>query len=139
MEKRAAAALVITLVLAGCASSTQPSVMVYPAKGQSMELQTRDSGECQTWAKQQTGFDPATEAGKGAAIGAVVGAIGGAAAGAAIGAATGGGAGKGAAVGATVGGLGGAAGGGTYQYSKSKEGYDRAYAACMQGRGYAVK
>jgi len=42
-------------------------------------------------------------------------------------------------VGATVGGLGGAAGGGTYQYSKSKEGYDRAYAACMQGRGYAVK
>src|SRR5213596_1673742 len=92
MEKRAGAALVITLVLAGCASSTQPSVMVYPAKGQSMELQTRDSVECQTWAKQQTGFDPATEAGKGAAIGAVVGAIGGAAAGAAIGAATGGGA-----------------------------------------------
>src|SRR5881396_3808643 len=113
MEKRAGPALVITLVLAGCASSTQPSVMVYPAKGQSMELQTRDSVECQTWAKQQTGFDPATEAGKGAAIGAVVG--------------------------ATVGGLGGAAGGGTYQYSKSKEGYDRAYAACMQGRGYAVK
>ena len=35
MEKRAAAALVITLVLAGCASSTQPSVMVYPTKGQS--------------------------------------------------------------------------------------------------------
>ena len=139
MEKRAGAALVITLVLAGCASSTQPSVMVYPAKGQSMELQTRDSVECQTWAKQQTGFDSATEAGKGAAIGAVVGAIGGAAAGAAIGAATGGGAGRGAAVGATVGGLGGAAGGGTYQYSKSKEGYDRAYAACMQGRGYAVK
>src|SRR5213080_2185006 len=117
MEKRAGAALVITLVLAGCASSTQPSVMVYPAKGQSMELQTRDSVECQTWAKQQTGFDPATEAGKGAAIGAVAG----------------GGAGRGAAVGATVGGLGGAAGGGTYQYSKSKEGYDRAYAACMQG------
>src|SRR5256885_15442244 len=87
MEKHGVAALLVTLVLAGCASSTQPSVMVYPAKGQSMELQTRDSGECQTWAKQQTGFDPATEAGKGAAIGAVVGAIGGAAAGAAGGAA----------------------------------------------------
>ena len=139
MEKHGVAALLVTLVLAGCASSTQPSVMVYPAKGQSAEQQTRDSGDCQTWAEAQTGFDPATEAGKGAAVGAVVGAIGGAAAGAAIGAATGGGAGRGAAVGATVGGLGGAAGGGTYQYSKSKEGYDRAYAACMQGRGYAVK
>src|SRR3989442_3682827 len=82
MEKHGVAALLVTLVLAGCASSTQPSVMVYPAKGQSAEQQTRDSGECQTWAKQQTGFDPATEAGKGAAVGAVVGAIGGAPAGA---------------------------------------------------------
>src|SRR3989441_49908 len=70
MEKQGVAALLVTLVLAGCASSTQPSVMVYPAKGQSAEQQTRDSGECQTWAKQQTGFDPATEAGKGAAVGA---------------------------------------------------------------------
>src|SRR3989449_5187137 len=68
MEKHGVAALLVTLVLAGCASSTQPSVMVYPAKGQSAEQQTRDSGECQTWAKQQTGFDPATEAGKGAAV-----------------------------------------------------------------------
>src|SRR2546428_1553439 len=81
MEKPGVAALLVTLVLAGCASSTQPSVMVYPAKGQSAEQQTRDSGECQTWAKQQTGFDPATEAGKGAAVGAVGGAIGGAPAG----------------------------------------------------------
>src|SRR2546430_17348180 len=81
MEKHGVAALLVTLVLAGCASSTQPSVMVYPAKGQSAEQQTRDSGECQTWAKQQTGFDPATEAGKGAAGGAVGGANGRAAAG----------------------------------------------------------
>jgi hypothetical protein len=138
MLKRGVPALLVTLILGGCASSAQPSVAVYPAKGQSVEQQTRDSGECQTWAKQQTGYDPTTEAGKGAAVGAVVGAIGGAAAGAAIGAASGGGAGTGAAVGATVGGLGGAAGGGAYQYSKSKEGYDRAYAACMQGRGYSV-
>jgi len=29
--------------------------------------------------------------------------------------------------------------GGAYQYSKSKEGYERAYGACMQGRGYAVR
>src|SRR5437879_12834688 len=122
MEKHGVAALLVTLVLAGCASSTQPSVMVYPAKGQSAEQQTRDSGDCQTWAEAQTGFDPATEAGKGAAVGAVVGAIGGAAAGAAIGAATGGGAGRGGAGGATGGGLGGAAGGGAGRYSEGKEG-----------------
>jgi len=38
-----------------------------------------------------------------------------------------------------IGGVGGAVGGGAYQYSKTKEGYERAYAACMQGRGYTVK
>ena len=139
MLKRSVPAVLATIMLVGCASATQPSVAAYPAKGQSAEQQAKDGGECQTWAKQQTGFDPASEAGKGAAIGAVIGAIGGAAAGAAIGAASGGGAGKGAAVGVAVGGLGGAAGGGAYQYSKSKEGYDRAYGACMEGRGYTVK
>src|SRR3989442_9555441 len=112
MEKHGVAALLVTLVLAGCASSTQPSVMVYPAKGQSAEQQTRDSGECQTWAKQQTGFDPATEAGKGAAVGAVVGAIGRAAAGAAGGAAPPGRGGGGAGGGAAPGGAGGRGGAG---------------------------
>src|SRR3989442_11583052 len=108
MEKQGVAALLVTLVLAGCASSTQPSVMVYPAKGQSAEQQTRDSGECQTWAKQQTGFDPATEAGKGAAVGAVVGAIGGAPAGGGERAPPRGGAGGGAAGGGAPRGAGGA-------------------------------
>ncbi len=27
----------------------------------------------------------------------------------------------------------------TYNYSKSKEGYDRAFSACMSGRGYTVR
>jgi hypothetical protein len=73
----------------------------YPAKGQ---RQQTDIGECQGWAKQNTGVDPAAlaqQAGqpaaptrqggavRGAAVGAVGGAIGGdAGRGAAIGAAT---------------------------------------------------
>ena len=126
------------VVLAGCASASQPSVAVYPAKGQTAAQQDRDSAECQTWAKQQTGYDPTVDTAKGAGIGAVLGAVGGAAAGAAIGAVTGS-PGKGAAIGAVAGGVGGAATGGGYQYTKSKDGYDRAYSACMSGRGYSVK
>lgn len=124
--------------VSGCATATQPSVYAYPAKGQSAEQQSRDTNECQAWAKQQTGFDPGTDTAKGAGLGAVIGALGGAAAGAAIGAAAGS-PGTGAAVGAAAGGLGGAAVGGGLGYTKNKDGYDRAYAACMQTRGYTVK
>ena len=136
MEKPGVAALLVTLVLAGCASSTQPSVMVYPAKGQSAEQQTRDSGECQTWAKAQTAKYP-----EGRQSSAVIPLLwraqeqaGGWVPEAAI---------------RHVADLLGMANIrvleiATFytmfnQYSKSKEGYDRAYAACMQGRGYAVK
>jgi phage tail tape-measure protein len=125
--------------VSGCASGNpQPNVYAYPAKGQTAEQQSRDSFECQNWAKQQTGFDPTTDTAKGAGVGLVIGALGGAAAGAAIGAATGR-AGTGAAIGAAAGGLGGAATGGVYNYSKSKEGYDQAYGACMSGRGYSMR
>lgn len=133
--------VVLIAWLSGCASvmpSSQPSVAAYPLKGQSAEQQQRDASECQTWAKQQTGYEPTTDTAKGAGVGAVVGAVGGAAAGAVIGAAAGS-PGKGAAIGAAVGGLGGAAVGGTMGYSKNKEGYERAYGACMSGRGYSVK
>jgi hypothetical protein len=137
--KGALAATVVVMFIAGCASSgAQAPLAAYPAKGQSAEQQTRDTGECQAWAKQQTGYDPGVDTAKGAGIGAVIGAVAGAATGAAVGAATGAGAGRGAATGAVIGGVGGAAGGGAYQYSKSKEGYERAYSACMQGRGYTV-
>ncbi len=141
MVKKILSVVFVTIMLAGCASSAppQPSAYAYPAKGQTAEQQARDNNECQLWAKQQTGYDPATETAKGVGVGAAIGAITGAAAGAAIGAATGTGAATGAAVGAVVGGVGGAAGGGAYQYSKTKDGYDRAYGACMQGRGYTVK
>ena len=130
----------IVMATAGCASGPagQPAVYAYPQKGQTAETQARDSAECQAWAKQQTGFDPLTDSAKGAGVGALVGAVGGAAAGAAIGAATGN-AGTGAAIGAAAGGIGGAGVGGTYKYTKSKDGYDRAFSACMTGRGYTVR
>src|SRR5215470_15619982 len=111
------------MALSGCASgpAAQPSAYVYPQKGQTAEKQSRDTAECQNWAKQQTGFDPLTDSAKGAGVGALVGAVGGAA------------------IGAAAGGIGGAGVGGTYNYSKSKEGYDRAFSACMSGRGYTVR
>ena len=126
--------------LSGCASgpAAEPSVYVYPQKGQTAEKQARDTADCQSWAKQQTGFDPVTDSAKGAGVGALVGALGGAAAGAAIGAATGN-AGTGAAIGAAAGGIGGAGVGGTYNYTKTKEGYDRAFSACMSARAYTVR
>src|SRR5215469_9241430 len=130
----------VAAVISGCASgpAAQPSAYVYPQKGQTAEKQSRDTAECQNWAKQQTGFDPLTDSAKGAGVGALVGAVGGAAAGAAIGAATGH-AGTGAAVGAATGAVGGAAVGGGYKYSKSKEGYEQAYATCMSHKGYQVR
>ncbi|HAM59457.1 MAG TPA: hypothetical protein DCQ64_30235 [Candidatus Rokubacteria bacterium] len=138
--KRVVAAAVLGVLLAGCASSAPPAPSVYvaPLKGQSGEQQLRDQNDCMLIAKGQTGYDPATETAKGAGVGALIGAVGGAAAGAAIGAATGS-PGRGAAIGAAAGATAGAVGGGAYQYSKSKEGYDRAYANCMIGRGYSVR
>ena len=124
--------------LSGCASAERPNVYAYPQKGQTAEQQSRDTTECQAWAKQQSGFDPAMDTAKGVGVGAVLGALGGAAAGAAIGAATGR-PGTGAAIGAAAGGIGGAGVGGTYNYSKSKDGYDQAFGACMSGRGYTTK
>ena len=132
-------AIVFAAALSGCASApATPTVYAYPAQGQTPPQQAQDTSECQTWAGQQTGWDPATSTAKGAGIGLAIGALGGAAAGAAVGAATGH-AGTGAAIGAAAGGIGGAAYGGTSQYGKGQAGYDQAFGACMNGRGYTTK
>jgi hypothetical protein len=138
-------------------------LIVYPAKGQSQDQMEKDKFECYTWAKGQTGFDPmqmpqATapppqqEAQKG---GVVRGGLRGGAVGLAAGA-IGGDAGKGAAIGAVSGGL---IGGmrrrdqtrrqQTAQkkweqeqanaYMQGRNSYNRAYGACLEGRGYTVK
>jgi hypothetical protein len=130
---------------------------IYPAKGQSQEQQTKDQGECSQWAIQQTGVDPAQLAAEsssgeiyqqhhtvlgGAARGSLLGLVGGA---------IGGNAGKGAAIGAGVGAVGGAlrsrqdlemqhqvtANAHAEQRAQLQQ-YDRAYTACLTGRGYTV-
>src|SRR5258708_8178048 len=128
-----AAMIGFATALAGYASGPagQPSAYVYTQKGQTAAKQSRDTGDCQTWAKQQTGFDPLTDSAKGAGVGALVGAVGGAAAGAAIGAATGN-AGTGAAIGAAAGGIRGAGGRGTYNHQQVQAGHRPALCSLMQ-------
>ncbi len=150
----------VAVIVAGEVLAQQ--VYVYPSQGQSQAQQNADQGQCHAWAVQQSGYDPANPqvAGapppsyaapqggvlRGAARGAAGGAIGGAIAGDA---------GKGAAIGAAVGGF---AGGmrrrdrrrqqqqqqqqyyqqqqAAQQYGLSA--YNRAFGACMQGRGYTI-
>jgi hypothetical protein len=139
-------------------------LMIYPAKGQSPEQQSRDQYECHRWAVQQTGFDPSNPSsasnasrtdqratpmlGRGSQPNAVRGGARGAALGA-VGGAIAGDAGKGAAAGAAIGGLGGAmrrrdqASNQTTSANSAAASqvgaYNRAMAACMSGRGYSVK
>lgn len=123
----------------GCAATPpSSSVHAYPARGQSAGQTSRDAAHCEAWAKQQTGFDPVAETAKGAAVGTLLGGALGAGGGAAVGAASGGSVGRGAATGAVVGGVVGGVAGGAYQYTRTRDGYDRAYAACMSGRGYTT-
>ncbi len=150
-------------VLAGSSLVQADDFMIYPAKGQSQKQMEQDKFECYTWAKQQTGFDPmavprasapppSQEAKKG-------GVLGGAARGALVGVAAGaiaGDAGKGAAIGAASGGLIGGmrrkdqarneqqaqdqwAKEQSAEYTQKRNTYNRAYGACLEGKGYTVK
>ena len=136
---------------------------IYPNQGQSPQQEQFDKGQCYSWAVQQTGFDPANpqvsmappsmqpgpQGGmfRGSAGGAALGAIGGA---------IGGNAGEGAAIGAGVGALFGAMRRARYMreeeqmqqsyaaqqqsaLSQGRSNYERAFSACMAGRGYTVR
>jgi len=133
--------------------------IVYPSKGQTPAQQQKDQGECMAWAQQTTGVNPMAVA-QGEANqppppgpqgervhGAARGALGGAAIGAIAGDA-----GKGAAIGAVAGTM----AGGVRQRRKADAAqaqtqanqqqaqqalatYNRAYAACLEGRGYTIK
>ena len=152
------------IFLAGPVFAQDP--IIYPAEGQSQDQMERDEFECFRWARDQTGFDPmktptATspppqkQARRG---GAGRGAVGGAAAGAVIGGIASGR--KGAGRGAIIGGGSGALIGGMRRenqrkqeeqarnqweqeqvnnYTRARNEYNRAFAACMTGRGYVVK
>lgn len=156
------AAIFTVGLIAAPAQAQNGDLYVYPAKGQSQEKQDKDRYECHSWAVKQTGVDPSrppstapnSAAGqpyqpsqphmvKGAARGAALGAVGGAITGSA---------GKGAAAGAAMGGL---AGGFRRRDERQQQSaqqqanvqaaqqnqriaYNRAMAACLQGRGYTV-
>jgi outer membrane protein with glycine zipper len=153
LEMRTAAAIAV-LSITGAAWGAQP--IVYPAKGQSAQQQQKDQGECYGWAKTNTGVDPAAVAaappppsgpavgGGERASGAARGAVGGVAIGAIAGDA-----GKGAAIGAVAGTMAGGHRARQNQQAQQasaqnqKQGaidtFNRAYAACMEGRGYTIK
>lgn len=158
----------LALLVMGFFSATSvcaQELVIYPAKGQSNEEMEKDKFECYTWAKGQSGFDPmemptATapppeqQAGSGGAIkGAATGAILGGAVG---GITKGGKVGKGAAYGAGAGALLGGMSQSSKrqedamrqqqweqeqaaQYMQKRKGYNRAYGACLEGKGYTVK
>lgn len=141
----------LALALAAGSAAAQQAPIVYPANGQSRDQQARDERECQSWAVQQSGFNPANpgataSGGSGTSTGREVlrGGARGAAAGAAIGAIAGD-AGRGAAIGATAGGM----SRGMRQRDEARnapppqnpaqDNFNRAWAACLEGRGYSVR
>lgn len=127
-----------------CGPTLAQQTFVYPQKGQSKDQQGKDEYECSKWAKEQSGVDPAappTPQAGAKGRGAMRGAAKGAAAGAAVGAIAGD-AGKGAGAGAVVGGLGGRRRAKAAQQEAqagAASSYQRAFGACMEGRGYSVK
>jgi hypothetical protein len=132
-------ALTTTLVGTALAAS---GPFIYPQKGQSQSQQDQDRGACERWAQSQTGITPGQPAPSGPNPRRTVG---GAARGAAVGAAVGGiagDAGKGAGAGAVVGGVAGRRRGkqeGQAAAAETQNTYLRAFAACMEGRGYTVR
>jgi len=104
-----------------------------------------DAYECYNWAKAQSGVDPGAPPPPAQPGQRARGAVGGAPRGAALGAAVGaiaGDAGKGAAAGAVVGGVHGrrrSMAAQQAQQQATRSAYDRAFAACMEGRGYTVR
>jgi hypothetical protein len=132
---------------------------VFPANDQNQATQDADEMACYKWAINQTGYDPLNPpVVQGATVDrspdgrAVGGAARGAAGGAAIGAIAGD-AGKGAAIGALVGGVRGrrskVVGDEMQQQANDqaaaaksqelKNDYNKAFSACMEGKGYTVK
>jgi len=154
---------VLALVLLLGTPAYASELMIYPNKGQDPQQQEKDNYQCYSWARQQSGFDPMAPPtasspppqqqaqrggiGRGAVRGGLVGVTAGAIAGDA---------GKGAAIGAASGALIGGmrrndqrrqeeqaqqqwAQQEASQYTQGRNNYNRAFAACMEGRGYTVR
>ncbi len=131
-------------------------LFIYAAQGQSQDQQDLDEVQCRRFATERTGFDPRqTPTATTARPQSQGGAVGGAARGALLGVAVGaiaGDAGRGAAMGAAGGGL---LGGMRRQdsnrqqqqwaqqeganYQRNRNEFNRAFAVCLEGRGYTVR
>ena len=157
---------IVLLSIGVCSMQAQSSsisrslgLYVFPAEGQDAAKQDADETECFKWAKQQSGYDPmnptvavAQEVDRSADGRAIGGAARGAAGGAAIGAIAGD-AGTGAAIGAVVGGIRGrrskVVGDEMQQQANNQaaaaeterlaQDYNKAFTACMEGKGYKVQ
>jgi len=154
IRPRHLAAAIALIALAAAVDAQKP--IVYPAKGQSSQQKSKDDKECLAWAKQDTGIDPKAASAPppqqtGPAVGGgerVRGAARGAVGGAVVGGIAGD-AGTGAAVGAAAGTMAGGARARKNQAAQNQQAvqqqqdalntYYRAYAACMEGRGYTIK
>lgn len=132
-------------------SPTATGTVIYPAKGQSARQQDKDKYHCYEWAKGQTGVDPAQSPRpatgslpnqSGRSAGAMVRS---AAMGAAVGELADHEAGRGAALGVLGGRLSERARerqalqATQQQAAQRRTSYERAFAACMEGRGYVIK
>jgi hypothetical protein len=140
-------------MLALVAVASADELYVYPAKGQSAEKQARDQQDCHEWAVKQTGVDPeklAARSGKPSDAGR--GGLAGMAEGAGVGALAGAGEGAGAARGVGIGRVVSMVRArrareeqhDAYMQAHQEEDaqlakYDRAYSACLTGRGYTVQ
>ena len=138
------------------ASAGAQDLFIYAAEGQSQDQQDLDEVQCRRFGTEQTGFDPretptATTARPQAQGGLLRGGARGALLGTAVGAIAGD-AGRGAAMGAAGGGLLGGMRrqdsqrqqqqwaqqeGANYQRNRSE--FNRAFAVCLEGRGYTVR
>ena len=148
--------IVLTVSVLFSISVLAAEPIIYPAEGQDQAQQSKDEGECFVWARDRTGFNPlATQSNQPAVAEerrgrALRGAAGGAAVGAIVGDSDD--AAKGAGIGAVL--------GRARQNRQNREAqqaaqsdsaaaqadvaadrgeYDRAYGACLEGRGYTVK
>lgn len=126
-------------------------VMVYPSKGQTGDTQAKDETQCYTWAQKQTGIadpskPPPTQQTTGPDGSRVKGAARGAARGAVVGEIANDDAGKGGAIGAAAGAVRGkresrraAAVQQQNAGAAQQQTFNKAFSACMEGRGYSVK
>jgi uncharacterized membrane protein YebE (DUF533 family) len=152
-------AVAAALLATGPAQAQQVAdLFVSPSKGQDQDQQDLDTVQCQRWAKEQTGFDPSqpppapppSEQSSSVAGGALLGALGGAALGAIIDGKDG--AGKGALAGGLLGGMRSSSKNRQSaqqqqqweqqqmaQYNNNRSKWNRAFSACMEGRGYTVR